>query len=102
MPFPQISLKIKIAAILGWLGRSDSKLKVTLLYERAFDKWYFGQYMYFAVAIIKLSGTKFPEKNCKFQMLYLEKYTCDESVFLGDNKPEAIFLSPWKLSISTF
>ena len=47
--------------------------------------------MYFAVAIMKLSETKFPEKNSKFETLYLEKYMCEESGFLGDKKPKAIF-----------
>ena len=39
--------------------------------------------MYFGVARIKLSETKIP----KFETLYLEKYMCDESGFLRDNKP---------------
>ena len=39
MPFPKISLKIKMAGILAWFGRYHAKLKVKLLYERAFDNW---------------------------------------------------------------
>ena len=37
LPFPQILLKKKIAAILDRFGRYDSNLKVKLLYERAFN-----------------------------------------------------------------
>ena len=47
--------------------------------------------MYFGLPIINLSESKFSEKNCKFEMLYIEKYMCDKSGFLGDNKLEAIF-----------
>ena len=39
MPFLQISLKMKIAAISPRFGRYDSKLKVKLLYKRTFDNW---------------------------------------------------------------
>ena len=85
--FPQISLKMKIAAILGGFARYDSKLKVKLLYKRALDNRQFGQHMYFAVAIIELSETKFPEKNCKFETLYLENYLCQESGFLELKRP---------------
>ena len=87
MPFAQIWLKIKIAFILAWFGKGDSKLKVTLLYENPFGNWYFVQYVYFSIAVITLSKRKFPEKNCKFEILYLEKYLCDESGFFGVNKP---------------
>ena len=85
MPFPQILLKMKIAAILDRFGRYDSNLKVKLLYERAFNNQQFGQYMYFGLAIIKLSESKFSEKNCKFETLYLEKYMCGKSGFLFFN-----------------
>ena len=56
--------------------------------------------MYFALAIMNLSETKFPEKNSKFEMPYLKKYMCEETGFLGDKKPQAIFWNQWKLSIS--
>ena len=75
-----------MAAILPWFGRDDSKLKVKLLYEKAFDNWLFGQYMYFAAAVIKVSKSKYIEKNCKFEMLYLQKCLCGKSGCLGDNK----------------
>ena len=47
--------------------------------------------MYFAVAVIRPNKSKFPEKNCKFKMLYLGKNLGDKSEFFGDNKPQAIF-----------
>ena len=47
--------------------------------------------MYFALAIMNLSETKFPEKNSKFEMSYLKKYMCEETGFLGDKKPQARF-----------
>ena len=37
MPFWQIWQKIKKAGILAWFDRSDSKLKLQLLYERVLD-----------------------------------------------------------------
>ena len=43
--------------------------------------------MYFPIAVIKLSESKFPEKNCKFETLYFGKSLCDKSESLGDNKP---------------
>ena len=47
--------------------------------------------MYFAVAIMKLSETKFPDKNSKFERLYLEKYMCEESGFQGDKNRRSYF-----------
>ena len=91
MPFPQKLLKMNITAILARFGRYDSKLKVKLLYDRAFHSQQFGQYMYFSLAIITLSDSKFSEKNCTFEMLYLEKYMCQKSGFLGDNEAKAVF-----------
>ena len=87
MPFLQISLKMKIAAISPRFGRYDSKLKVKLLYKRTFDNWQFGQYMYFGVAIFKLGKSKSHEKNCKFETLYVEKYKSQECEFLRDKRP---------------
>ena len=55
MPFWQIWQKIKTAAILAWFGRNGSNLKIKLLYKRALDIVYFRHYMYFAIAIIRLS-----------------------------------------------
>ena len=45
--------------------------------------------MYFPIAVIKLSESKFPEKNCKFETLYFGKSLCDKSESLGDNNPSA-------------
>ena len=87
MPFWQICQKIKTAAILVWFDRNASNLKIELLYKRALDIVYFWHYMYFAIAIIRLSNRTFLEKICKFETLYLEKYLCDKSEFFGDNKP---------------
>ena len=47
--------------------------------------------MYFSLVIITLSDSKFSEKNCTFEMLYLEKYMCQKSGFLGDNEAKAVF-----------
>ena len=47
--------------------------------------------MYFAVAIMKLSETKFPDKNSKFERLYLEKYMCEESGFLEDKNRRSYY-----------
>ena len=47
--------------------------------------------MYFSLAIITLSDSKFSEKNCTFEMLYLEKYMCQKSGFLEDNEAKAVF-----------
>ena len=49
-----------------------------------------------------LSESKFPEKNCKFETLYLGKYLYDKSPFFGNSKTETIFYNPWKLSIWNF
>ena len=87
MRFWQIWQKIKTAAILAWFGRNASNLKIKLLYKRALDILYFRHYMYFAIAIIRLSKRTFLEKSCKFETLYPKKYLCDKSEFLGDNKP---------------
>ena len=86
MTFWQIWQKIKTAAILIWFSRNGSNLKIKLLYERALDIVYFRHYMYFAIAIIRLSKMTFLEKNCKFETLYPEKCLCDKSEFFGDNK----------------
>ena len=80
-----------MAATLASFDRNDSKLKLKLLYERALDNQQFCQYMYFPIAVIKLSESKFPEKNCKFEMLYFGKSVCDKSESLGDNRPQSIF-----------
>ena len=86
MTFGQKWQKIKMAAILAWFGRNDSKLKLKLFYKRALDNSYFSQYMYFAIAAIRLTISKFPEKNSKFEMLYLGKYLSHKSAFYGDYK----------------
>ena len=80
-----------MAAILAWFGTNDSNLKFKLLYERALDNLQFCQYMYFPIAVIRLSERKFLEKNCKFETLYFGKSMCDKSGFLRNNKPQAIF-----------
>ena len=56
--------------------------------------------MYFRIAVIKLNENKFREKNCKFATLYLWNCLCHKSEFLRDNRSQAIFCNPWKLSIS--
>ena len=83
-----------MAAILAWSRRNDSNLKVKLLYETALNNLQFCQYVYFPIAVMRLSESKFPEKNCKFEMLHFGKYLCDKSEFLGDNKAQAIFCNP--------
>ena len=55
--------------------------------------------MYFRIAVITLSKSKFREKNCKFETLYLWKHLCDKSQFLRVNTSYAIFFNAWKFSI---
>ena len=43
-----------------------------------------------------LSESKFPEKNCKFETLYLGKYLCDKSPFFGNSKTETHILQSMK------
>ena len=40
---------------------------------------------------MKLSETKFPDKNSKFETLYLEKHMCEESGFQGDKNRRSYF-----------
>ena len=56
--------------------------------------------MYFRIAVITLSKSKFGEKNCKFETLCLWQYLCDKPEYFRDNRTETIFCNPWKFTIS--
>ena len=43
--------------------------------------------MYFLIAVIRLSESKFSEKNSNLKTLYFKKSWCDKSEFLRRNKP---------------